>query len=181
MLSLLGEYKKRMAAIRDSAPPGIDLTDYIGVPSLRSRRASTAALAAIEARLPVPLPVSFRMYLLGPLVETGIEWAQVQLPGNDRNDLAQSFLFLTHLWPVQLLQFATQEGDPVCFDFRQPIQTDPLEYQVVIIAHDWLTPADSTDPTRIRRFISATFTDLGALLDALCLDKPIEHRRVGSA
>ena len=167
MRELLLAYKERCQALVAASPDPGSLAGL--VPSLRPGALDRSAVAELQSHLPFPLPDSFVGYLQGPLVESGLEWAEVSIPGN--NDLATfaSLMVRPSLWRLGLLQFATGRcGDDVCFDYPSAVG----EPAVVEINHDRASPEAWASPQLIRTFADRRWPSFTALLEEVCCDEP---------
>jgi hypothetical protein len=169
---LLHAYRRRMDRCLADAPA--ELRREM-LPSLAGSRVPRAHVDAVEARLPSALPQGLVEYLTGPVVEAGVEWAEIHLPSNtDLNEIS-GLLSQHELWAVGLMQFAYgPSGDPVCFDLAH--DGGPPELPVVIINHDLCESDDWRDAGRVRQHVSATWPSFTEFLQTLCEGLPVEQR-----
>lgn len=169
---LLRRYKARMETLCANAPPG--LTEEL-VPSLAQSTVTVSEIASLDALLPAPFPPSFRAYLLGPVVESGPESSEINLPSNNGLHQAREFLLRRRFWPLKLLAFAGGPcGDPVCFDTSHVSALQ--EYPVLVINHDWASPEDWLDPQRVRGLASASWPSFLHLFRAICEGTPVAYK-----
>ena len=173
---LLAVYQSRMRAFTQAGPSGLAAEL---LPSLGSPRIGVHDVAELERALPMRLPTAFVEYLAGPLVETGLEWAEIALPGNASLEEVSGLLLNRDPWTVGLLQFAWgPSGDPVCFDWLTP---GAPEVGAVVIDHDSCHPEDWSSPARIRERAWARWDSFGELLRFICLGGEIDARRTTRA
>ena len=164
---LLQSYQRRCQALVASSP---DPTALAGmVPSLGPAVLTAPAVAELQQRVPFPLPESFVAYLLGPVVESGLEWAEINLPANDGLAEFAALMGRRDLWRLGLLQFATgRSGDDVCFDYL----SGTGEPKVVEINHDRATAEAWESPRLIRSFTDRSWPSFNSLVEDLCIDQP---------
>ena len=161
---LLEEYRRRTEAWCSDAPPDLKLEL---VPTLAPNPIGRVEVKELEALVPFRLPESLVSYLTGPVVESGLEWAEIILPSNASTEEIGRLLRDDSLWPVGLLQFAYGPwGDPVWFDVGETARDG--EYPVVVINHDWAIPGDFEDPGRIRAHCSVRWGSFMEFLTDVC-------------
>lgn len=125
-------YFDTLAVQLADAPPGIR-EEF----TFRETPQPPKPLQALESRLPVALPPTFRTYLTcGSFA--ALEADGYVLPGVPEDDplaLVEPFLLCDELWPLGYLQFGCGPcGDPLCFDIVQAPQS--TDYPIVCINHD---------------------------------------------